>query len=63
MTEKIIYLEGVDPVLLFGVNNASLDLMRKAFPKIKIFARGNEVKIEGDNKTLEVFENRLVSIV
>lgn len=63
MTEKIIYLEGVDPVQLFGVNNASLDLMRKAFPKIKIFARGNEVKIEGDNRTLEVFENRLISIV
>ncbi len=63
MIEKTIYLEGVDPLIIFGVNNASLDLMRKAFPKLKIYARGNEVKVVGDTANIERFEERLLSLV
>jgi len=39
MIEKVIYLEGVDPVKLLGINNVRLDKMIKIFPKLKIISR------------------------
>jgi phosphate starvation-inducible PhoH-like protein len=63
MTEKLISLEGIDPIYVFGVNNVSLDLMRKHFPKLKIMTRGNEVKVSGDLECVELFESRLLSMV
>ncbi len=45
MIEKIILLEGVDPVVFFGSNNANFDKLVEFFPNAKIVARGNEIKI------------------
>ena len=39
MTEIIIFLEDIDPVVFFGTNNSLLDKIRSFFPKIKIMAR------------------------
>ena len=47
MTEIIIFLEDIDPVVFFGTNNSLLDKIRSFFPKIKIMARGNEIKCMG----------------
>ena len=47
MTEIIIFLEDIDPVVFFGTNNSLLDKIRSFFPKIKIMARGNEIKCHG----------------
>jgi phosphate starvation-inducible PhoH-like protein len=62
MIEKTIYLEGIDPVLIYGVNNSSFDLIRSAFPKLKIVARGNEIKVFGDRHTIDTFEDKLTSL-
>lgn len=56
MIERSIFLEGIDPVDFFGVNNANLDHIVKFFSKIKIVARGNELKIMGEEEELEKFE-------
>ena len=45
MIEKIILLEGVDPVVFFGPNNTNFDKITALFPAAKIVARGNEIKI------------------
>jgi len=63
MIEKIIYLEGIDPVNLYGVNNTSMDIIKKTFPKIRITARGNEIKVLGDKKSVEIFEDKMLSII
>ena len=47
MTEIIIFLEDIDPVVFFGTNNSLLDKIRSFFPKIKIMARGNEINAWG----------------
>ena len=56
MIEKVIYLEGVDPVKLLGINNVRLDKMTKIFPKVKIISRGDQLKIQGEAGELEAFE-------
>ncbi len=50
MSEIILTVEGVDPVELYGENNAKLNLLRKAFPDVTITSRGNSLKISGEKK-------------
>ncbi len=59
MIEKKIYLEGVDPVKLFGINNSRFDKIKQNFPRLKMVARGNELIIKGENKEIERFEETL----
>ncbi len=56
MIEKKIYLEGVDPVKLFGINNSRLDRIKEGFPRIKIISRGNELTLKGEETELIRFE-------
>jgi len=59
MIEKKIYLEGVDPVKLFGINNSRFDKIKQNFPKLKIVARGSELIIKGENKEITRLEETL----
>ncbi|HEX2935024.1 MAG TPA: PhoH family protein [Bacteroidales bacterium] len=59
MIEKLIYLEGVDPVIFYGVNNVRYEKIRKAFPKVKIVARGNEIKTMGEKADVQDFEKKV----
>jgi phosphate starvation-inducible protein PhoH and related proteins len=63
MTEIIIFLEDIDPVVLFGTNNLLLDKIRGFFPKIKIVARGNELKCLGEEDEIALFAERFNEIV
>ena len=49
MIEKTIYLEGIDPLTFYGTNNKNLDKLKSYFPKLKIIARGVEMKVIGDH--------------
>ena len=59
MIEKLIYLEGVDPIALYGINNAQYERMRKAFPRLKLVARGNEIKVMGEKTEVQNFEKTI----
>jgi phosphate starvation-inducible PhoH-like protein len=59
MIEKIIYLEGIDPVILYGINNVRYERIRNAFPKLKLVARGNEIKALGDKSEVAAFEKKI----
>ena len=59
MTERIIYLEGVDPVRFLGVNNLRLGKMTKMFPGLRIVSRGEQIKVKGEEKELESFESQM----
>lgn len=63
MTEKIIYLNSIDPLEIYGPNNSRLNLIIKNFPKLKIIARGNELKVLGNEDDLTDFENRISAII
>ena len=63
MAEKLILLEGIDPVALYGVNNSNYNILTGAFPKLKVVARGQEVKVTGEPVEIERFEDKLIAIV
>jgi phosphate starvation-inducible PhoH-like protein len=63
MIEKKIYLEGVDPVKLFGIKNNRFETIIKSFPKIKVVARGDELNIKGEEKELRLFEEVLTDLI
>lgn len=57
--EKTIIIEPSEVVGLYGSQNTNIDLLTHLFPKLKIVARGNEVKVAGEDSEVEVFEERL----
>ena len=63
MIEKSIYLEGIDPIVIYGINNTNLDRLKSYFPKIRIVARGHEIKVIGDNDEIVNFEEKLFNII
>ncbi|MDR0688582.1 MAG: PhoH family protein, partial [Prevotellaceae bacterium] len=63
MAEKLIALENVEPVSFYGVNNVYFNAITACFPKMKIVARGGELKIFGSKSEVEDFENKLISLV
>jgi phosphate starvation-inducible PhoH-like protein len=63
MTEILIFLEDIDPVVFFGTNNSLLDKIRSFFPKIKIMARGNEIKCMGEEAEITLFAEKFNELV
>lgn len=63
MSEIILTVEGVDPVELYGENNAKLNLLRKAFPDVVITARGNSLKITGEKKFTQAAKAKFEQMV
>ena len=63
MIEKKIYLEGIDPVKLFGINNNRFERIVQNFPKIKVVSRGDELKIKGEEKEINLFEDILSTLI
>jgi phosphate starvation-inducible protein PhoH and related proteins len=63
MTEKIIFLEDIDPVVFMGPNNRLLDQIQSYFPKIKIIARGSEIKCIGDPDEVNVFTEKMDELI
>lgn len=63
MTEIVIFLEDIDPVVFFGTNNALLDKIRGFFPKIKILSRGNEIKCMGERSEITIFAEKFNGLI
>ena len=63
MAEKILHIETVDPLDLYGVQCSRLDILKRAFPKIQIVARGHDVKLLGDEQQITDFEDKFRQVV
>lgn len=63
MNELQITLDHVDPVLLWGPQNEHFELIKRSFPKLKLIARGNELKVLGDQEESTVFRNKFDAII
>jgi len=59
LSEIILTIEGIDPLDLYGENNAKLNLLKKAYPEIQITSRGNQVKLKGDKKGTDEVKTKL----
>jgi len=59
LNEKFILLDDINPVELWGSNNAILKLLQVKYHTLKIVSRGNAVKVSGDPKQIEHFSQKL----
>ncbi|MDD4719295.1 MAG: PhoH family protein [Bacteroides sp.] len=62
MIEKLIVLEDIDPVIFYGVNNTNLEFIKSLYPKLRIIARGNVMKILGDEQDMVSFEENIYEL-
>ena len=63
MSEKLIILNNVELVKLFGTNNHKLDKIRSLFPFLKIISRGERLKVVGDNNHIISFQKKINAYV
>lgn len=63
MNEIVIELTEVNPQEFYGDGNATIEMLREYFPKLKIVARGNKIKAYGEEEILEEFEKRIDMLV
>ena len=56
MLEKHIVLEDIDPVMFYGVNNAHLQMIKSLYPKLRIVARDNVIRVLGDEEEMAKVE-------
>ncbi|HNO70648.1 MAG TPA: PhoH family protein [Bacteroidia bacterium] len=59
MNELLIKIESNNPVEFYGINDRHLYLIKKHFPKLKIVARGDTLKVLGEQEELDTFERRM----
>lgn len=58
MSEIVIFLEDIDPVVFLGANNSLLDKIQSFFPKIRILSRGSEIKCIGEESEITLFAEK-----
>lgn len=63
MSEVKIKLEEIHPVEILGPNNRKLKIIQKDHPRLKIHARGNEIRVQGDISEIERFDEKLRKMI
>lgn len=63
MNERIIELTEINPNDMFGTQNENVEILKKYFPKLKLVARGNELKAYGEPEILDEFEKRMRMLI
>ena len=59
MIEKHIVIEDIDPVMLYGAGNAYLQIIKALYPKLRIVARDNVMRVLGDEEQMADFEENI----
>lgn len=63
MNELNLTLENVNPVVIWGTNNEYFEIIKKHFPKIKLVARGTDLKVLGDESEITNFNLKFTEIL
>jgi len=62
LIERIIIIDGIDPQTFYGPNNSNISLVRNLFPKLRVAARGNVIKVIGEESETAEFEKKVKEI-
>jgi len=62
LIEKHIVLEDIDPVMLYGAGNTYLQIIKALYPKLRIVARDNVIRVLGDEEQMSAFEENIEKI-
>ena len=52
-------MEDIDPVAFYGVGNSHLQMIKSLFPKLRIVARDNVVRVLGDDRDITDFQEKI----
>ncbi|MEA3317612.1 MAG: PhoH family protein [Bacteroidota bacterium] len=63
MLERIIYLEGIEPLIIYGAKNIRLEKLKQIFPKLKIVARGDEIIAKGSDDDISNLEIKVQLLI
>lgn len=63
MTETSITIESYNPTDIYGVNDRNINLLRELFPKLKIVARDENIRINGEDSDIESFSQLITSML
>lgn len=55
MSEKLFSLESYSPVEIYGINDRNLNVLRELFPKLRLIARDEIIRANGDDPEIESF--------
>ena len=63
MIENAFYLDGIEPADFYGIRNSKLDLIKKYCPNLSLVARGNLLKVKGDEIQVTLFSQKFQLIL
>lgn len=63
MSEKIVRVDQVDPIEVYGANNRYLNIIKSYFPALKIVARGDRIKVNGEETEMARFEEKIAELI
>lgn len=62
MNELVIDLDDTNLATLWGANNENFEFLKRTFPKLRLIARGNELKVLGEEKEQQAFQRIFAKI-
>lgn len=62
INERTVIIDQIDPMTFYGVNNSNISLIRNLFPKLRMAARGNVIKVIGEESETADFEQKIKKI-
>jgi phosphate starvation-inducible PhoH-like protein len=63
LNELKLTIEHINPAVLWGPNNDHFEIIKKQYPKLKLVARGNDIKVLGDEQELLLFQEKLNKLI
>lgn len=63
MSEVVLNIEGVDPLDLYGENNAKLNVIKRTYQDVQITSRGSIIKLKGNKQSVETVKDKLEMMV
>jgi phosphate starvation-inducible protein PhoH and related proteins len=63
MPEKDIYIEDIPLIELYGINDSRMQIIKEHFPKLKIVARGDALRISGSHESIELFSKKIMRML
>jgi phosphate starvation-inducible PhoH-like protein len=63
LAEKSYLIEDLHPLEIYGANNVYLDKIKHIFPKLRLVARGNEIKAIGEENEVDTVMKKIDQFV
>jgi len=63
MIENSFNLDGIEPADFYGIRNSKLDLIKKYCPNLSLVARGNALKVRGEESIVTLFSQKFQLLI